>query len=444
MTRYMSWGRPTPRPTQRAVRLDWATDPLPPTGLLLPYGNGRSYGDQNLCSTGTLVDMRGLNRFVAFDTHKGRVTVESGVLLRDVLRVTAPRGWILPAVPGTAMVTVGGAIANDVHGKNHHAKGSFGHYVVEIILRRTDGTVHTLTPKDPLFAATVGGMGLTGFIVQATLALEPIAGNVLEQETFWFDDLEAFFALSDSTTATEGEWPLCMGWLDTTAPLAKLGRGWFDRARWLPKGTDTTLPEAPPLPFVTVPFELPIPPINRLSVWAFNTLVGHLPRGGVRRVKWHGHYFLLDGVANTNLFYGPHGHYQFQFIVPRPEAERVILGVLKRVQAAGAASFQNVIKLMGPQKSVGLMSFPRPGVNFAMDFLNRGAPTLRMLKDLEELIMGAGGALYPAKDAVMSPASFRASYPQLKAFEAHVDPRISSDLWARVHAAAPTKPQTKA
>lgn len=424
---YRSWGRyPEPPAGQRAVRPLW-TDEVLPEGKLLAFGNGRSQGDVCLTS-GTLVDMRGLNRILAFDAGKGTITAEAGITLDEILQVTLPKGWMLPVVPGTRFVTLGGAIANDVHGKNHHAEkfgGSFGHHVTGLTLRRTDGTVKVCKAGDKWFMATVGGLGLTGIICSATIQLMPVLGGRLERKIINLRGIGEFFEHAEANTG----WDYSVAWVDATAPAARLGRGYLELARWSDDGDDLV---GPPPVRLAIPFRLPVSAINPLTVKIFNEMWLRRPRAAHTTVPYPSFFWPLDGIARWQNAYGPTRFVQCQFVVPMKEAVQVLPQVLTMAKAEGKPSFLNTLKVMGDRKAAGMLSFPRAGVALALDFPFHGEATLKMLRRIEDVVMTAGGALYPAKDAAMSGRAFRTAYPRWKEFLAYRDPNMSSALWERV------------
>lgn len=405
-------------------------------GSLLAYGCGRSYGDVALNPGGSLIDCRGLDRFVAFDRDTGVLTCEAGVRLADILAaVCRPAAdgsaWLLPVSPGTRFVTVGGAIANDVHGKNHHRQGCFGSHVLGFELASSDGSVIACSreARPDLFAATIGGLGLTGLILSARLQLRRVAGSAVEAEDIRFAGLDEFFAL---TAESDAEWEYTAAWIDCLATGAALGRGIFSRARHLP-GVGVE-PPAPAAGFA-VPLAPPLSPLNPLTLRAFNAAyLRKIGRSGRRR--WTGSYepvlYPLDRIGAWNRLYGPRGFFQLQCVVPTGAAREAVAALLERVAASRQGSMLAVLKTFGDRPSPGLLSFPMPGATLALDFPDRGLPTRQLLAGLEEIVVAAGGRLYPAKDAVMSADSFRRGYPRLGEFLRFIDPAMSSGFARRV------------
>nr|WP_183855432.1 FAD-binding oxidoreductase [Prosthecomicrobium pneumaticum] len=407
-----------------------------PPGGLLAHGNGRSYGDVALNPGGALIAMRRLDRFIAFDPETGLLTCEAGVTLAEILAVLARpaadgSGWLLPVMPGTRFVTVGGAIANDVHGKNAHREGSFGRHVEAIELARSDAgrLVCTRTENAGLFAATLGGLGLTGLILSATLRLRRVAGLALETEDIRFDTLADFFRL-DAESA-DG-WEYTAAWVDCLARGPRLGRGLYSRAR---HAAGVAAPPPARAPRFSVPVTPPVSAVNGASLSAFNAL--YLRRLGSRRsrraVRPYGPVlFPLDALGRWNRLYGPKGFFQFQAVVPPQAAEAATAELFAAIAASGQGSMLVVLKRFGAIASEGLLSFPMPGTSLALDFPDRGASTRALLARLEAIVMAAGGRLYPAKDETMARASFEAGYPAHAAFRAHIDPAFSSAFARRV------------
>jgi FAD/FMN-containing dehydrogenase len=388
---------------------------------------GRSYGDVCLNPGGTLWKTTGLDRFIAFDEATGRLTCEAGVLLRDIQRLMVPRGWILPVTPGTQMVTVGGAIANDVHGKNHHRLGSFGDSVCALRLVRTDGQVIDCGPdhEPGWFAATVGGLGLTGVIAEAEIQLRRIPGPWLDTESVPYRNLDEFFELADSS---ETGWEHTVSWIDCMNSQG--GRGIFMRGNPVDVGE-----RRPPRPHQrTLPFTPPFSLVNRLSLKPFNFCYYHVNRlkAGKAIVHYEPFSYPLDNLLEWNRMYGPKGFYQYQSVVPRDQGKEAVAAMLKAIADSGEGSFLAVLKTFGQRPSLGLLSFPRPGVTLALDFPNRGTRTHRLLERLDAIVREAGGRLYPAKDARMPRDLFESGYPRLPEFLSYRDPGIRSALSRRL------------
>lgn len=440
-TRHLAWGRVhrCAHSVSRPRGVAEARAALAARGhrSLLPYGLGRSYGDCCLNPDGVLLETRGLDRLLSFDAERGIVHCEAGVSLADLLVTVvgrpAPDGgvWFLPVTPGTRFVTVGGAIANDVHGKNHETAGSFGHHLIDLLLLRSDGTIVRCAHDEnaDLFRATIGGLGLTGLILEARLQLVSVPSLWLENEDLRFEDLEGFFRLAEDSRG----WTYTVAWIDCLARGRSLGRGIFSRARHL--NDRRPPPPAPRPPRVTVPFDPPISPLNPLTLRLFNTLFYHRlgPRG--RRVgvmPFDRVLYPLDGLAEWNRLYGPRGFFQYQCVVPPDGAFSTIARLLETIARTKQGSFLAVLKTLGDRPAPGLLSFPMHGVTLALDFPNRGQPTLALMDALDDIVLAAGGRLYPAKDGRLPAQVFRAGYPLWKRFAELKDPAFSSAFWRRV------------
>ncbi|SEJ39842.1 FAD-binding oxidoreductase [Demequina mangrovi] len=392
----------------------------------LATGLMRSYGDEPLNTGGVAWDMRGLSRLIAFDSETGDLTCEAGVTIADIQRTFAPRGWMMPVTPGTKHVTVGGAIANDVHGKNHHVAGSLGNHVVALTLARTDGTVTTLDgPSDPMFRATVGGMGLTGVILQATIRMHRVAGPWMSAEDVVFGDLDEFFSVSAESRDT---YDYSVAWVDITTHGG--GRGIFTRGN----NAVEQPPAPPPGRVVTMPFTPPLSLVNSLSLRVFNRGYFALKRSLAREalVHYDPFFYPLDGIGRWDRMYGPRGFHQYQCVVPSAGAREPVSEMLKQIRVSGLGSFLGVLKVMGDEPPIGTMSFPREGVTFALDFPERGDATAALFVRLDAIVSEAGGRLYAAKDARMPKEMFEAGYPGLDEFVAYRDPGISSEMSRRL------------
>jgi FAD/FMN-containing dehydrogenase len=403
---------------------------ITPAASALPFGNGRSYGDSCLNTGGVLLQTRSLDRFIHFDRESGVLACEAGILLADILRLAVPAGWFLPVVPGTQYVTVGGAIANDVHGKNHHCAGTFGGHLRRLELLRSDGTRFWCSPTEQpdWFCATVGGLGLTGLIVAAELQLRPVAGPWMEVETIRYSSLEAFFHLSE---ASDRSHEYSVAWIDCLAGGKNTGRGLLQRAN------HSKRPDMGPARRsrgLSIPIAPPVSLVNPVSLRLFNTLHYHRQRRTCVTATTHyqSFFFPLDGIGNWNRLYGPRGFYQYQCVIPAGAAHWATAELLAETRASGLGSFLAVLKRCGAAGSPGLLSFPHEGVTLALDFPNRGERVFRLFERLDSIVASAAGRLYPAKDARMPAALFRSGYPRWQEFASFIDPRCCSDFWRRV------------
>lgn len=397
-------------------------------GPALAHGLGRSYGDVCLNDGGRLVRTDRLDRIIAADWTTGVVRAEAGLTIGALLSVAVPRGWFVPVSPGTKFVTLGGAVANDVHGKNHHGAGTFGCHVRAIGLLRSDAEPLEIGPerRPHLFAATVGGLGLTGLIAWVELQLQPVASSDFEAQTLRMADLDGFFR----TASDSRDWPYTVAWVDCLAAGRRLGRGLFNRGRHAEGGP--LLPH-PGRARLKVPRDAPSALLGPATVRLFNAAYARQPASGeTRRVPYGKFLYPLDGITDWNRLYGGRGFFQHQSVVPTAAAPQALQKLLELTSGEGQGSFLVVLKLFGPRPSPGILSFPREGATFALDLPNRGPGTLRLLDRMADVVLRAGGRLYPAKDATMSAEQFRAGFPRWREVESCRDPAISSGFWRRV------------
>lgn len=430
---HRSWGNYPAVEDQVVHRLFWRDAPLPTAarGSLLPFGLGRSYGDSCLNEGGSLLDTSGLNRLIEFDSTSGLVRCEAGVSFADLLQQMVPRGWFLPVTPGTKFVTVAGAIANDVHGKNHHRAGCLGRHVERFELARSDGSrkICSRTENPELFAATVGGLGLTGVITWAELRLRSIPGPWIAREAVKFDRLDRFF---DIAAESDERFEYTVAWIDCLARGKQLGRGIFYRGDHADGPTTSDRPGLEPR--ISVPVYAPRFLLNPASLRAFNALYYRRQRSAIvrDRVGYDPFFYPLDAIGGWNKLYGRRGFLQHQCVVPREGGREAIRELLARISAGGQGAFLTVLKHFGDLDSPGLLSFPFPGLTLALDLPNRGDATRELLDRLDEIVSRVGGRLYPAKDARMSPELFRKGFPEWRRFAELVDPAFSSSFWRRV------------
>jgi len=431
ITSYHSWGRyPTAahrgvfRPTwaDELCRFDDADAPV------LAFGLGRSYGDSCLNDGGYLIDVTAMDHVMSFDAGSGRIRCAAGVSLATILQITVPNGWFLPVTPGTKFVTIAGAIANDVHGKNHHCAGTMGRHVTQFELLRSDGTRFVCSPAQNAewYAATIGGLGLTGIIVWAEIQLKKILSSKIVLDTVTFQSLSEFLDITRESEQTGFEYTVA--WLDCLS--GRNARGIFYSGKHADTGELAARRVSGGGP--KVPFAFPEFALNRVTIKAFNTLYYALKaKKKAQIVDYDPFFYPLDAVREWNLIYGRRGLTQYQCVVPEAESE-AFQDILRVISDSGEGSFLGVIKKFGNVTSPGLMSFPRPGLTLALDFPFRGDRTLQLFDRLDRIVLNAQGALYPAKDARMSRSLFEASYPNLNRFRAFVDPHLSSGFWRRV------------
>ena len=402
-------------------------------------GLGRSYGDASLNGGGGVIAFERLNRMIAFDDSTGVLECEAGVSLAEILDHFLPRGYFLPVTPGTKFVTLGGAIAHDVHGKNHHRVGALSNFVLDLRLRTTHGEVLTCSREQnsEAFWATVGGAGLTGFVLSARLRLQHVETAHVKVDFLKVAHFEeAINAMEESDHLYE----FSVAWIDCLARGKSLGRSVLMRANPalasdLPKGSGDPLSPRRRSER-SVPFDFPPGLLNPFTVGAFNTLFygWHRTISG-RLADIDSFFYPLDSIRDWNRMYGRRGFVQYQLAFPREGSRAGLAEVLQRVSASGRGSFLGVLKRFG-NATPGLLSFPFPGYTLALDLpVNDGL--VPFLADLDAVVLSHGGRLYLAKDAVMTAASFAAMYPRLDEFRevrARLDPqnRLSSSLARRV------------
>jgi decaprenylphospho-beta-D-ribofuranose 2-oxidase len=382
---------------------------------IIARGAGRAYGDAAIGSDATLA-MTGLDRMIAFDPETLSLTVEAGVTLARILDVFVRRGLFPPVVPGTRYVTVGGMVAANVHGKNHHKVGGFGSHVERLTLVGADGEAHVCSPthNTELFRATIGGMGLTGVIRDVTFRLQRIGSAFVRNETVIAPDLDAVFRAFEESR----DWTYTVAWIDSLARGGALGRSVLFR------GEHALRSELDPHHAaagyhasgskLAVPFHPPGVILNRLSVRAFNALYFNGHRPGTAVVPLLKYFFPLDAIEHWNRLYGRSGFVQYQCVIPKSRSREALGEILELVAARGSPSFLTVLKLLGPDDA-GLLAFPLEGYTLTLDF-HATATALQLAAELDRRVMNFGGRVYLAKDACQSPALVEAGYPQLNAF----------------------------
>ena len=429
-----SWGR-TFRASHKLEPRNWMHSPLPsnPEGQsILAYGMGKSYGDSCLNDGGILMPTQRMNRVIKFDRETGVLRCEAGATLESILQLCVPDGWFLPVVPGTKFITLGGAIANDIHGKNHHASGTFGCHVRALELMRSEDSPKLCSPDEntDLYKATIGGLGLTGLITWAEIQLKKIKSSFINMESIKVRDLNEFLDLSASS---DNDFEYTVSWLDSLARGRNSGKGVFLRGNHSSEGhKGLTIHRPPKLPW---PIDAPNFLLNKLSIKAFNFAYYNkqFSRKKQSTVHYDPFFFPLDALHDWNRVYGKRGFFQYQFVLPFAEGHGPVRNILRIISESGQGSFLAVIKTFGNIESPGLLSFPRPGVTVALDFPNNGQQTRLLFKELDKVVLDNGGRLYPAKDACMNIEAFERCYPEIKNFLPHIDPAFSSSFWRRVH-----------
>ncbi len=410
-------------------------------GRLVARGLGRSYGDAAQCGGGTVVEMTALDRVLAFDQESGRVTAEAGTSLDALMRVVLPAGWFVPVTPGTRQVTLGGALAADVHGKNHHRDGSWASFVPRCTLATPSGTVECGPDRDPdVFWTTAGGMGLTGIVLDLDLDLLPVETASMRVDTERAADLDDCMARMEEGDAG---YRYSVAWIDCLARGRRLGRSVLTRGEHallddLPAARRASALEMGPGARLAVPAVPPLSLVFTAGVAAFNEAwYRRAPRRRVGAVEPLTTFFHpLDGVAGWNRLYGPRGFVQYQFVVP-PAAGETVREVLERLSQARVASFLAVLKRFGPGDA-GALSFPMPGWTLALDVPAGAGGLGALLDELDELVAGAGGRVYLAKDGRVRPELMTTMYPRLAEWRAvrdRLDPAgvLRSDLARRLH-----------
>jgi FAD/FMN-containing dehydrogenase len=405
----------------------------------ISYGLGRSYGDAPLNSQAGVLCHTRLNRFLAFDTQAGVVECEAGVSLAEVLQYFLPRGFFLPVTPGTKFVTVGGAIAADVHGKNHHQDGTFGNFVRDFKLLTPEGEKLSCSPNSypDIFWATLGGMGLTGIILSARIRLRPVESAWMLVDYQKATDLEdALGRMNESDV----RYQYSVAWIDCLATGRHMGRAVLMRgnhapANELPARIREPLAE-PSRRRWTLPFDFPSLALNSLTVRAFNSFYYRMHRNAARQlVDLEKFFYPLDAIHHWNRLYGRRGFVQYQVALPLEGGLAALKKVLTQLARSRRASFLAVLKRFG-KSNPGLLSFPIQGYTLALDLpVARGL--IPLLHELDGVVLNYGGRIYLAKDAVMTPQSFAAMYPKLEQFRAiksRLDPRgrLSSSLARRL------------
>ncbi len=429
-TRYESWGR-YPKRLQKASVLGWCPEKLElsSTGTVLPYGKGRSYGDVCLNTRGRLLDAAALNRFISFDEQTGILHCEAGVTIGEILKTISPKGWFLPVVPGTGHVTVGGAAANDIHGKNHHFEGTFGRHLLSLELLRSDGAAYRCSRKEnpELFSATIGGLGLTGLMTRLEIQMKRCEGPMIETESISFSDLNGLLKLSESDQDSE----YTVAWVDVSASGDSFGRGVYFRGRHVRNAPKTSVGSG--YRKISIPFDLPKSVVTPGAVKIFNAIYSSRHTGKKTRTVYYPHFFFpLDALGNWNRLYGPQGFFQYQAVVPMAAGFSKAEELLRIIADSGLASVLAVLKKFGSLASPGKLSFPREGWSVAVDLLNEGEASFKLMETLDGIVRACGGAVYPAKDARMSMESFEAFFPQWPEFLKWKDPLFESDFFRRM------------
>lgn len=430
-----SWGN-YPNFSQTAHTLSWRCElaelyqqSTVSFGSTLAYGNGRSYGDSCLALSDHVIAMRGLNRFINVDWLLGIIRAEAGVTLAEVLELIIPHGWFLAVTPGTQFITLGGAVANDVHGKNHHRRGTFGNHVLQFGLLRQNEPEITCSKLEnlALFQATIGGLGLTGIITWVEIQLIPIKASKIDSKVVRFNNLDEFFTLSAELDSLH---EYSVAWVDCIATGNKTGRGVFMAGDY---AEDGELAYSQPKK-LQVPIKLPCSLVNSLSLKAFNAIYWRKHPKSIKsvRIDYYPFFYPLDNILYWNRIYGYKGFQQYQCVIPKRVSEQAIRALLSTIAQQGIGSFLAVLKCCGAISSPGLMSFPMEGTTLALDFPQSKALAKVLFPRLDAIVREAGGRLYAAKDAHMQADDFKQAYPAWEQLEALRDRGLNSHFWKRV------------
>jgi FAD/FMN-containing dehydrogenase len=399
--------------------LDEAKSKVSGSSSLIPRGLGRCYGDSALGNT--VISTLRFDRLVSFDDTSGELVCQSGVSLETLLAIFVPRGWFLPTTPGTKFVTVGGAIASNVHGKNHHLSGSFSRHVKWLDLMLASGEVVRCSASEnsELFAATCGGMGLTGLILQACITLVPVETAFIRQELIKARNLNEIMEIFEESS----DWTYSVAWIDCLTQGEQMGRSIMMRGEHavpdeLRKPSHRRAPLVlPRKPRLSVPFNFPSFALNKYSVALFNFLyyqkTRQMKQEGI--VDYDQFFYPLDGVLHWNRIYGKRGFTQYQFVLPKEAGREGLADILGKIASSGQGSFLAVLKLFGAQEPHGPLDFPREGYTLALDFPIRNG-LFPLLDDLDRRVLEYGGRLYLAKDVRMSSDVLGKGYPELDAF----------------------------
>lgn len=431
---YFSWGRLKRASAPQVIKPNNYEDLLKnlkkhkKLGKVLPIGLMRSYGDSCLIKEGLLLDMTEFKKINSFDEQSGLINVQAGISLDELLKFIVPKGWFIPTSPGTKYVTIGGAIANDIHGKNHHKFGSFCNSVKKIKVLSTDGKLQLLEdPDDEMFKATCGGLGLTGLILEAEIELAEIKSSYLNVETIKFNNLEEFFEIEKQSIEN---YEFTVSWIDLTNESKYFGRGLFQRANWA--DDNNFMPHSSfkiPIPF-GVGFNL----VSKKLMKLFNFL--YFSKNLKKKTKEKTHYgtffYPLDVLRGWNKLYGKNGFSQYQFVLPEENSKAGLDEMLEVLKNDKFMPRLCVLKTFGKIPSLGHLSFPLKGTTLAMDFPVNIKKIKNLYSKLDEIVIKNGGRIYPAKDSFMNSKTFQSSYKNFHKFKKFKDTHISSDFWERV------------
>lgn len=374
----------------------------------IPYGNGRSYGDS--CISENIVSFKNHNYFISFDEVNGVLRVQSGVLLEEIINVIISKGWFLKVNPGTKLITVGGAVSSDIHGKNHHVEGCFSECVNWFSLLIPSGKVIKCSrdENEELFLATCGGMGLTGFIIDVELQLKKVNSIYINKKIIKTKNLDETFKVFESIK-TE---PYSVAWIDCLSKGDKIGRSIVMSGKFCDDGVLDYSPKKK----LNIPFNFPFFALNTLTVKIFNWFYYNKTRKKIshQKVSFDSFFFPLDSIRNWNRIYGKSGFTQYQFILPKEESYDGLKAILGEISKSGKGSFLAVLKLYGKENK-NYLSFPLEGYSLALDFkIDNGI--FNLLDKLDQIVMNHKGRIYLSKDVRVSKETFEKGYPNINKF----------------------------
>ena len=418
LRKIFGWGR---YPKQEGIELSYRNEQelkalLEKHPQCIARGGGRAYGDSALAPV--MLNSKRFNHVRAFNTDTGIIKVEAGLILADLLKAFVPQGWFAPVTPGTQFVSIGGMVASDVHGKNHHVDGSFGQHITELSLMLANGEIETCSPTNnsDLFHATIGGMGLTGIILTVSFRMTAVQSAWVRQETIRCDSLDAVMDEFEQSK----HWKYTVAWIDCLSTDEEMGRSVLFRGEHATRAELSMDKSNAPLTLkpkrkLNVPFSFPPGVLNRWSVKAFNELYfRRAPEERTDFVDYQTFFYPLDAIHNWNRIYGPKGFVQYQCVIPKARSREALQKLLGMIASAGEGSFLAVLKLFGPQD--GMLSFPSEGYTLALDFPAKQS-VFALLDRLDQVVLEHGGRIYLTKDARMSAHTFRSGYPALKQWQ---------------------------
>lgn len=432
MTKYLSFNKYPKLYPNEVISPLWLPDidKIDLEGNNLCYGKGKSYGDVCLNENGTIIDITNLNHIIEFDKDIGIIKCEAGITLKSILEFVVPLGWFLPVTPGTKFITLGGAVANDVHGKNHHFAGTFGMHVLELELYRSDGINYVCSQSEnkELFAATIGGLGLTGIIKTVKFKLIPIETPFMYVENIKFNNLESFFELNKES---EKKFPYTVSWVDCTTKGKSMGKGIYMRGR---HATKKEVSKNFEIKDGALPFPIEANFINNFTVKLFNKLFysKQLSNSNMQIVPYEPYFYPLDMIDGWEKAYGKSGFLQHQFVLPYENCKENMRLIFEVIVNSGMSSFLTVLKSFGKAISPGMLSFPKEGVTLAIDYRMEGDKTLALLDKIDKIVVDNNGRLYPGKDARMKKEHFHKFFPNFDKFLEYKDPKFSSSFYRRI------------